>query len=415
MHPLRQTSFPVSADNDPRVYGSTSVKSEPDGGSVTGSFTGSLAESFDGVKGRKRKGKGQGQGKKGDRDRDDDGSVKGGKRKGGGGSNKGGGKRAGGSKTGAGDGDEDGEGDDDDEYMDDAEMLAGEGGGPAMDAKAEKENLAYVTNRTISCSFVVIFLRTNLISLDGRVLIDAFNSDQSTRYDLFKRAKLSKPALRKIVNQTLSQSVPPNVVTTVSGYSKIFIGEIIEKARTVQEEWANAADNAAIAAAEEAERKDAERQINTPAATATSTPAATPTTTTNTNANTPTNTTTIKQEEPSGVVVKTEDFQPSLPSTQTTVEGTPPLQSPNFNRPPITAATTTTTSSNNVEKPPFKLPPNPHRGPLLPAHIREALRRYKRAGEGGNVGFSGLSMKGLGVKGSSSWNINGAGGRRLFR
>lgn len=438
MHPLRQTSFPISADTDPRVY----VKSEPEG-SVTGSFTGSLAESFDGFggKGRKRKGKGQGQGqghekKKGDGDGDGSGSgsVKGGKRRGGGGgggSSKGG---TGGSKAGAG-GDEDGEGDEDDEYMDDAEMLAGEGGGPAMDAKAEKENLAYVITL---CQFCVFFFgccccccsgfETNVDSGTVSVLIDAFDTDQSTRYDLFKRAKLSKPALRKIVNQTLSQSVPPNVVTTVSGYSKIFIGEIVEKARTVQDEWANAADEAAIAAAQEVERKAAEGKTtatkpSTPAATPTTAPA--PATATNTNANTPTNTnintTTIKSEESDGVAVKIEDSQPSLPSTQTAVEGTPPVQSPNINintntnTNPPTTNTPAATSLNDAEKPPLKLPPNPHRGPLLPAHIREALRRYKRAGEGGNVGFSGLSMKGLGVKGSSSWNINGAGGRRLFR
>ena len=142
MHPLRQTSFPISPDNDPRVYGGTSVKSEADAGSVTGSFTGSLAESFeDGGAGTKRRRKG----KKG-AGRDGDESVKGGgsrrSTKGGWGSSKGGGG-----------GDEDAEVDEDNEYMDDAEMLAGEGGGPAMDAKAEKENLAYVYSHSFTLYF----------------------------------------------------------------------------------------------------------------------------------------------------------------------------------------------------------------------------------------------------------------------
>jgi transcription initiation factor TFIID subunit 11 len=44
------------------------------------------------------------------------------------------------------------------------------------------------------------------------------------------------------VNHTLSQSVPASVVTTVSGYTKVMIGELIERARDVQLEWQAAAE-----------------------------------------------------------------------------------------------------------------------------------------------------------------------------
>lgn len=50
-------------------------------------------------------------------------------------------------------------------------------------------------------------------------------------------------------------------------------------------------------------------------------------------------------------------------------------------------------------------------GPLLPDHFREALRRYKRDGEGGGTGMAGVSV-GLGVVGTGSARL---GGRRLFR
>ncbi len=50
-------------------------------------------------------------------------------------------------------------------------------------------------------------------------------------------------------------------------------------------------------------------------------------------------------------------------------------------------------------------------GPLLPDHFREALRRYKRDGEGGGTGLTGVSV-GLGLPGSGSARL---GGRRLFR
>lgn len=50
-------------------------------------------------------------------------------------------------------------------------------------------------------------------------------------------------------------------------------------------------------------------------------------------------------------------------------------------------------------------------GPLLPDHLREALRRHKRDGEGGGTGLQGVST-GLGVPGSGSARL---GGRRIFR
>jgi transcription initiation factor TFIID subunit 11 len=43
------------------------------------------------------------------------------------------------------------------------------------------------------------------------------------------------------VNHTLSQSVPPAVITTVNGYTKVLLGELIELARDVQLEWQAAA------------------------------------------------------------------------------------------------------------------------------------------------------------------------------
>lgn len=49
-------------------------------------------------------------------------------------------------------------------------------------------------------------------------------------------------------------------------------------------------------------------------------------------------------------------------------------------------------------------------GPLLPDHLREAFRRYKRDGEAGGTGLEGLSLA-LGVKGAGTARV---GGKRLF-
>lgn len=50
-------------------------------------------------------------------------------------------------------------------------------------------------------------------------------------------------------------------------------------------------------------------------------------------------------------------------------------------------------------------------GPLLPDHLREALRRHKRDGEGAGTGLQGVST-GLGLAGCGSARL---GGTRLFK
>lgn len=226
----------------------------------------------------------------------------------------------------------------------------------------------------------------------SRILVDAFNPAQSERYDLYKRAKLRKESLRRIVNHALSQSVPASVVTTVNGFTKVFAGEMIEKARTVQAEWAEAHDQAARAAfqAEEAAAEKAAQAATTQSqsVSATPTPSATPATLSNG----------VKKESPD--------------TAQATPSSTPAH---------ITNSTSSPAPGNHVSSTPlptqrkFEFPSNPHRGQLLPTHLREALRRMKRDGESGGVGFSGLSMDNLGVKGSFTWNSGSVGGRRIFR
>lgn len=210
------------------------------------------------------------------------------------------------------------------------------------------------------------FLVSHVLILLGRLLTDAFTPDQSSRYDSFKRAKLNKPTVRKIVNQTLSQSVPPNVITTISGYTKVFVGELIEKARLVQEEWA---------AIEEVRQED------------------------------------IKEREEEEERRRRENSAEPKDQQEDKAEGEQKTEQDQ--NPPPTAASPAQSSQAKTQ-PPEEVP-NPHRSQLLPQHIREALRRYKRDGEGGGVGFSGLSMGAQGVRGSFAWSGRAAGGKRLFR
>ncbi|ORY72765.1 hTAFII28-like protein conserved region-domain-containing protein [Leucosporidium creatinivorum] len=68
---------------------------------------------------------------------------------------------------------------------------------------------------------------------DLRVLLEHFDSNQMDRYEAYRRSGLTKGNVRKLVNQLLGQSASPAVITVVRGFSKVFVGEIVEKARAV--------------------------------------------------------------------------------------------------------------------------------------------------------------------------------------
>ena len=207
----------------------------------------------------------------------------------------------------------------------------------------------------------------------------------SARYDSFQRAKLRTQDVRRLVNQTLGQSVPQNVTTVVGSYVKMFTGMLIESARDVQTEWeaveetrADGAPNRALkrlkkSLASAEEKMETSQQADGEAAV---------------NAN-------------GQVAVNGIKAEPTSPETQTTLHDTAPTE---------------TTDADEIEPLApggagglIKDVPECDRGPLLPDHLREALRRYKQKRAGGPIGFTGLSLDGRENTASRM------GGRRLFR
>ncbi|GAA6040769.1 hypothetical protein JCM8097_003288 [Rhodosporidiobolus ruineniae] len=68
---------------------------------------------------------------------------------------------------------------------------------------------------------------------DLRVLLEHFDEQQMDRYEAYRRSGLAKGNVRKLVNQVLGQSVSPSILTVVRGFAKVFVGEIVEKARSI--------------------------------------------------------------------------------------------------------------------------------------------------------------------------------------
>ena len=139
------------------------------------------------------------------------------------------------------------------------------------------------------------------------------------------------------------------MVVTVSGYTKAFVGMLIERAREVQQQWAT---------------------LDTPPPT------------------------------PQTVPVDPTDFHMGNPNNE--------IYSAESSS---TALQDLTKAAQRLTEPANQSMERTDLGPLLPDHFREALRRYKRDGEGGGVGLAGVSV-GLGVPGTGAARL---GGKRLFK
>ncbi|KAB5545545.1 hTAFII28-like protein conserved region-domain-containing protein [Coniochaeta sp. 2T2.1] len=150
-----------------------------------------------------------------------------------------------------------------------------------------------------------------------QMLLKSFSTEQFERYAAWRASGLQKPTVRKLVNATVSQSVPENVVLTVRTAAKVFLGDIIESARRIQGEWMDNLD---------------EKQVDDGLLTPEATPG--------------------KEQEPTGT------------------DGA--------------AATAAAAAAEDDDEAVRKWH---RRGPLRPDHLREALRRYKLAQEGGAVGL----------------------------
>ncbi|KAI9891891.1 MAG: hypothetical protein M1814_002276 [Vezdaea aestivalis] len=71
-----------------------------------------------------------------------------------------------------------------------------------------------------------------------KILIGHFTPEQANRWEAWRRVKPAPKTIKAIANRTLSQSIPARVAIALNGMTKSYAGGIIERARSVQNEWA---------------------------------------------------------------------------------------------------------------------------------------------------------------------------------
>ncbi|TGO16116.1 hypothetical protein BTUL_0032g00790 [Botrytis tulipae] len=74
------------------------------------------------------------------------------------------------------------------------------------------------------------------------LLANHLDPEQFERYTAMRAVKFPDATVRRIVNQTLSQSVPGTVILAVKSVAKQFVGELVENARKVQDQWIEAGE-----------------------------------------------------------------------------------------------------------------------------------------------------------------------------
>ncbi|EFX00041.1 2-hydroxyacid dehydrogenase [Grosmannia clavigera kw1407] len=71
-------------------------------------------------------------------------------------------------------------------------------------------------------------------------LVACMDFDQYERISAWRAAKLPDAVIRRLVNATVSQSVPSSVVTAVRSVTKYFLTDLITNAQSIQSEWISA-------------------------------------------------------------------------------------------------------------------------------------------------------------------------------
>ncbi|KAM0723351.1 hypothetical protein Q7P37_000337 [Cladosporium fusiforme] len=226
---------------------------------------------------------------------------------------------------------------------------------------------------------------------------------QLERHGTWKRAKLKTNNVKTLVNQTLSQSVPANAITVVSAYTKMFAGLIVEGARDVQEEWLATAEKRPDGEDNPVAKRLRGEKVESPKKPGTEK---------------------AKENGKENSDADGMDVDAPVKQENSSPTGDDQQNSEETHADTGSSATLTNGHGDDTQKDDEDEDEDAvqeaslgvrrqidavDRGPLLPDHLREALRRYKRAQYGGAVGFTGLSLVG---KDNAAARM---GGKKLFK
>ena len=60
-------------------------------------------------------------------------------------------------------------------------------------------------------------------------MLARLSPDELRRYEVYRRSRLDRAAVRKIMAQVAGPGVPDSAVTAMMGMAKVFVGEVVEQ------------------------------------------------------------------------------------------------------------------------------------------------------------------------------------------
>ncbi|ORX56869.1 TAFII28-like protein, partial [Hesseltinella vesiculosa] len=70
-----------------------------------------------------------------------------------------------------------------------------------------------------------------------RLLLENFSDDQLRRYEAYRRSALNRTNVKRLVTQIMNQQCSQTMAFVVAGFTKVYVGEIVELSRQIMEEW----------------------------------------------------------------------------------------------------------------------------------------------------------------------------------
>jgi len=70
-----------------------------------------------------------------------------------------------------------------------------------------------------------------------RVLLSQFSEEQLKRYESYRRSGFSRTNIKKLMQSVTNSAISQTITIVMAGIAKVYVGELVESARTIMEEW----------------------------------------------------------------------------------------------------------------------------------------------------------------------------------